>query len=56
MLIFYYMQMMLCFVRMWQVVYKLEVLERDTSKWGMNVNVLKSKVVVFRNGGIVKKT
>ena len=33
----------------------LDVLAEFCNKWGLKVNMLKTKMLVYRNGGIIKK-
>ena len=35
---------------------KIGVLEKFCEKWGMEVNLTKTKVIVFRNGGVMSKS
>ena len=35
---------------------KIRVLEKFCEKWGMEVNLTKTKVIVFRNGGVMSKS
>ena len=34
----------------------MRVLEEFCEKWGMEVNLTKTKVIVFRNGGVMPKS
>ena len=40
----------------WSCNGKLELLKNFFEKWGMEVNVSKTKVIVFRNGGVMSKS
>ncbi len=46
--------MVLCADSVGDLQKQLYVLERYCTEWGMNVNHKKSKIVVFRKGGVIK--